>query len=105
MLEESTIQLTPPPDWSFIRTRPLDRRPARRPSRSKRRASVPPLARVLLVEDDPDTQIIASFALTRGGFTIEVCGTGAEALETAPVFAPDLILLDVMLPFMDGPSI
>jgi len=63
------------------------------------------LRRILVVEDDPDTQIIVSFALKRGGFAIEVCGTGAEALEKARAFRPDLVLLDVMLPFMDGPSI
>jgi two-component system OmpR family response regulator len=80
-----------------FRARP---RPKRRPA-----ARVPALKRILVVEDDPDTQVIVSFALGRGSFVIEVCGTGAEALEKAPAFEPDLVLLDVMLPFMDGPSI
>ena len=63
------------------------------------------LRRILVVEDDPDTQVIVSFALKRGGFAIEVCGTGAEALQKARSVPPDLVILDVMLPFMDGPSI
>jgi len=64
-----------------------------------------PLRRILLVEDDPDLRVIASFALRRGGFDFEVCGDGREALDKAPLFRPDLILLDVMLPFLDGPGI
>ena len=57
------------------------------------------------MEDDPDLQVIASFALKRGGFDFEVCGDGREALEKTATFRPELILLDVMLPFLDGPSI
>ena len=37
-----------------------------------------------------------------GGFTLEVCCDGKEALEKGPAFKPDLILLDVMMPGMDG---
>ena len=62
-----------------------------------------PLIRVLLVEDDPDIQLVASLALSDiGGLTVEVCGSGREALSLAPSFRPDLILLDVMMPDMDG---
>lgn len=39
-----------------------------------------------------------------GGFTVEVCGSGGEALEKAPRFRPELILLDVMMPDPDGPA-
>ncbi len=61
------------------------------------------LRRVLLVEDDVDIQLVASLALSDiGGFTVEVCGSGREALEAAARFRPDLILLDVMMPDMDG---
>lgn len=62
------------------------------------------LTRILYVEDEPDIQAVAKLALEAvGGFTVEVCSSGAEALEKAPGFAPDLFLLDVMMPEMDGP--
>ncbi len=58
-----------------------------------------------MVEDEPDIQTIAKLALEAlGGFIIRVCGSGKDALEIAPAFAPDLILLDVMMPEMDGPT-
>lgn len=63
------------------------------------------LNKILYVEDEPDIQTIARLALeTVGGFTVEVCSSGIEALEKVGPFAPDLILLDVMMPDMDGPS-
>lgn len=63
------------------------------------------LNRILLIEDDADIQAVARLALQAlGGFTVQVCGSGPEALALAPGFAPDLILLDVMMPGMDGPT-
>lgn len=63
------------------------------------------LNRILFVEDEPDIQAVASIALRDvGGFTIEVCSSGQEALQKAADFCPDLLLLDVMMPDMDGPS-
>ncbi|MFP5505910.1 MAG: response regulator [Gammaproteobacteria bacterium] len=63
------------------------------------------LERILYVEDEPDIQAVARLALEQlGGFTVELCSSGAEALEKVPLFKPDLILLDVMMPGMDGPS-
>ena len=64
-----------------------------------------PLNRILMVEDDLDIQAVARLALeTLGGFTVAMCSRGREALETAPMFHPDLIVLDVMMPEMDGPT-
>jgi two-component system OmpR family response regulator len=63
------------------------------------------LAKIMMVEDEPDIQAIARIALeTVGGFTVEICSSGREALEKAPVYRPELILMDVMMPGMDGPS-
>ncbi|WP_019594896.1 response regulator [Thioalkalivibrio sp. ALM2T] len=63
------------------------------------------LQRILYVEDEPDIRAVAQLALeTVGGFTVKVCGSGEEAAHDAEDFAPDLILLDVMMPGMDGPS-
>ena len=62
-----------------------------------------PLQRILYVEDEPDIQAVGRLALESiGGFTVLVCGSGHEALTAGPAFAPDLILLDVMMPGMDG---
>lgn len=63
------------------------------------------LQRILYVEDEPDIQAVARMALEAvGGFTLQVCSSGEEALQTAVEFGPDLLLLDVMMPGMDGPT-
>ncbi|MEQ8666849.1 MAG: response regulator [Rhodospirillales bacterium] len=63
------------------------------------------LRTILYVEDEPDIQAIAELSLqVVGGFEVTLCGSGAEALEKAPAIDPDLILLDVMMPGMDGPE-
>ena len=63
------------------------------------------LKKILYAEDEPDISEIATMALeTIGEFTVESCASGNEALEAAPRFQPDLILLDVMMPGIDGPS-
>ncbi|TRZ58258.1 MAG: response regulator [Rhodocyclaceae bacterium] len=63
------------------------------------------LTRILYVEDESDIQTVARIALEAlGGFTVEICSSGNEALQRAPGFQPQLILLDVMMPGMDGPS-
>ena len=61
--------------------------------------------RVLIVEDEDDIREVARLALeTVGGLRVEMCASGEEALQKASGFAPDLILLDVMMPGLDGPS-
>ncbi len=61
------------------------------------------LSRILYVEDEQDIQEIARMSLeTVGGFTVKTCDSGPEAIEVAPKFNPDVILLDVMMPGMDG---
>ncbi|WP_331344043.1 response regulator [Cellvibrio sp. UBA7661] len=63
------------------------------------------LNRILYVEDDPDIQAIAMMVLeTISGFTVEACSCGSDAQAKAVAFNPDLILLDVMMPGMDGPE-
>ncbi|MFM7345945.1 MAG: response regulator [Tagaea sp.] len=64
------------------------------------------LARILLVEDDPDIREIAEMALgTVGGFEVLACGTGGEALRRLAEFGPQLAVIDVMMPGMDGPGL
>ncbi|MBT5873027.1 MAG: response regulator [Candidatus Latescibacteria bacterium] len=63
------------------------------------------LNRILMVEDEPDIQTIARLALEAvGGFQVEICDSGNRALEVAPNWKPDLIMLDVMMPGIDGPT-
>jgi diguanylate cyclase (GGDEF)-like protein len=65
----------------------------------------PSLKRILMIEDEPDIQAVARLALEAlGGFQVRICGTGREGVQAAVAFDPDLILLDVMMPGMDGPS-
>ncbi|MFH0703227.1 MAG: response regulator [bacterium] len=62
-----------------------------------------PLTRILYVDDEIDIQTIVRIALENiGGFNVKICSSGSEALKIAPEFNPDLILLDVMMPDMDG---
>ncbi len=63
------------------------------------------LDRILVVDDEPDILAVTRMTLrARGSYQVEGCGSGREALELAPQFDPDLILLDVMMPEMDGPT-
>ncbi|WP_324732836.1 MULTISPECIES: response regulator [Pseudomonas] len=66
---------------------------------------MPELTRILHVEDDPSIQAVAKVALEAvGGFRVLSCSSGQEALDQIQGFAPDFILLDVMMPGMDGPQ-
>lgn len=63
------------------------------------------LRKILYVEDDVDIQMIARLSLeTVGGYDLMLCDSGAEALAQAAGYGPDLLLLDMMLPDMDGPE-
>jgi two-component system, OmpR family, alkaline phosphatase synthesis response regulator PhoP len=59
---------------------------------------------VVLAEDDLDIQLVARLALKRAGFAVTVVGNGQEALEAVQAEAPDVILLDWMMPELDGPE-
>lgn len=63
------------------------------------------LMRILHVDDDLSIQVVAKVALeVIGGFNVLSCSSGQEAIEQIQGFAPDFILLDVMMPNMDGPQ-
>lgn len=59
-------------------------------------------AKVLVVDDEPDVLDLVSYNLVQAGFQVETALDGADALRKARSVAPDLILLDLMLPEMDG---
>ncbi len=63
------------------------------------------LKNILYAEDEEDIRAIAQIALEDiGGFTVKFCADGREALEAVHFFQPQLLLLDVMMPGMDGPT-
>jgi CheY-like chemotaxis protein len=63
------------------------------------------LKRILYAEDEPLIQAVAKLALEKvGGFEVLICSSGAEALDKVTAFTPDLILLDVVMPGLDGPA-
>lgn len=63
------------------------------------------LKRVVYVEDEPDIQAIVRIALgTLGGMEVTVFSSGQEAIAHAAQANPQLLLLDVMMPGVDGPS-
>ncbi len=60
------------------------------------------MARVLVVEDYANLQLIYKEALTGAGYEVDVTGDGLDALDIAAKREPDLILLDLLLPHMGG---
>jgi two-component system alkaline phosphatase synthesis response regulator PhoP len=58
--------------------------------------------KILLVDDDPDILEMISYNLEKEGYEIETAQNGREAIDTALRFNPDLVILDVMMPEMDG---
>ncbi len=62
----------------------------------------PKRKRVLIVEDSDSVQVMLKRWITNDGFDVELAANGSEALELAAHAAPDLILLDVMMPGLNG---
>jgi CheY-like chemotaxis protein len=59
-------------------------------------------ARILIVDDQPDFRAMLTVILQRSGFQVFVAADGEEALRLVSEIAPDLILMDVSMPGMDG---
>ncbi len=58
--------------------------------------------RILIVDDDANIAELISLYLTKECFETQIVGDGEEALKAFPVFKPNLVLLDLMLPGIDG---
>ncbi|WP_137723276.1 response regulator transcription factor [Prescottella subtropica] len=61
-----------------------------------------PQARILIVDDEPTLVELLSVSLRFQGFAVETAADGAEGLDKARSFRPDALILDVMMPGMDG---
>jgi two-component system OmpR family response regulator len=67
---------------------------------------IDPVKKVMLVDDDDDVRLIAQMALRDvGGWPTIAVSSGRLAVALAPTERPDVILLDVMMPDLDGPSV
>ena len=65
-----------------------------------------PLIRICYVEDDEDIRRIVRVSLERvGKMTVAVVGDPTQAIQTMAEFRPDLVMLDWMMPVMDGPTL
>ena len=58
--------------------------------------------RALIVDDEPDIVELLQYNLTKEGFEVRTAENGKRALEVARAFQPNIILLDIMMPVMDG---
>lgn len=57
---------------------------------------------ILVVDDDPDSRTLLELALSLEGYAVRSAADGAAGLESARLFRPDVILLDLAMPIMDG---
>jgi CheY-like chemotaxis protein len=61
---------------------------------------------VVIIDDDPSIREVAALALSAvGGHQVDTAGAGTEGMELARRVRPDAILLDVMMPTLDGPTV
>ena len=72
------------------------------PGASVGRVTVTPEPRLLVVDDEPNILELLSASLRYAGFAVDTAPTGAEALAKVSSHQPDLLVLDVLLPDLDG---
>ncbi|MDD5656253.1 MAG: response regulator [Elusimicrobia bacterium] len=61
--------------------------------------------KVMVIDDEPEMLNLVKFTLERGGFEVGTCDNGRQAWDAIIGFKPDLLILDVMLPGIDGYSL
>jgi len=60
------------------------------------------MAKILVVDDDTKIQMVIRIMLQKKGYEVKCASSGLEAFQEIPDFGPDLVMLDVMMPGMDG---
>jgi DNA-binding response OmpR family regulator len=63
------------------------------------------MAKIMIVDDDPEISNLLQITMESLGHTIKICDNGREVIDSLKEFKPDLMILDVMLPGVDGYSI
>ncbi|HNT97823.1 MAG TPA: response regulator [Elusimicrobiales bacterium] len=63
------------------------------------------MAKILAVDDDPEISSLVQYALESLGHEVKVCDNGRDVMDTLRSFKPELLILDVMLPGVDGYSL
>ncbi len=58
--------------------------------------------KILIVDDEPSIVVPLQFLMEQNGYEVRTAATGEEGIEALSTFGPDLVLLDIMLPGMDG---
>jgi CheY-like chemotaxis protein len=102
-LEEALKTLpAPAPPGAADPSPPMSENSASGPSATPRPSTGRRLGRVLLVEDDPVNQYSIGFILRAEGYEVTVAENGEEGIERAARERPDVILMDMMMPVMDG---
>ena len=68
---------------------------------------MPPLVKILHIDDDAVMRLMIKKSLERSAhkFDIVSCGTAAEFIDLLPTFNPDLLIIDVVMPILDGPAL
>ena len=61
-----------------------------------------PKSKILIVDDEEDVRVFLKKRLERHNFKVSAAATGSECLQVIGEFNPDLILLDIVMPYMDG---
>lgn len=63
------------------------------------------MAKIMIVDDDPEISNLLQITMESLGHTVKICDNGREVMDSLKEFKPDLMILDVMLPGVDGYSI
>lgn len=92
----------PPPDFGQISTSPTRAETSRLHEQANTQEFSPRDFLLLVVDDTADSLVIVSLHLQQGGFRVITASNGEEALRIAEVSSPDLILMDISMPGLDG---
>jgi CheY-like chemotaxis protein len=100
--QDAEDDLPPPPEFGRISTAPTHAETGRLQEGANTQEFKPRDFLLLIVDDTPDTLVVTSLHLQQAGFRVISASNGEEALKIAEVSSPDLILMDIGMPELDG---